>query len=78
MCHLRFLASFQTAASEFATDAVISGSMKDTVDHVVTEYGVDALRGASPNERARRLIAIAHPAHRDELQFNARKTGLLH
>lgn len=75
---MRFLAFFQTAASEFATEAVISGSTKNTVDHVVTEYGVAALRGASLHERARGLIAIAHPAHRDELQFKARKTGLLH
>jgi acyl-CoA hydrolase len=46
--------------------------------HVVTEYGVAALRGASLNERALRLIAIAHPDHRDKLRFSARKAGLLH
>jgi acyl-CoA hydrolase len=50
---------------------------KNDVDHVVTEYGVAELRGASLSERARRLIAIAHPDHRDELRFNARKAGLL-
>jgi acyl-CoA hydrolase len=53
-------------------------TLKNTVDHVVTEYGVAALRGASLDQRARRLIAIAHPDHRDELTFNARKAGLLH
>jgi len=36
-------------------------TLKNTVDHIVTEYGVAALRGASIDERARRLIAIAHP-----------------
>jgi acyl-CoA hydrolase len=51
---------------------------KNDVDHVVTEYGVAELRGASLSERASRLIAIAHPDHRDELRFNARKAGLLH
>ncbi len=51
---------------------------KNDVDHVVTEYGVAELRGANLSERASRLIAIAHPDHRDELRFNARKAGLLH
>jgi acyl-CoA hydrolase len=59
------------------TGSVVT-TLKNTVDHVVTEYGVAALRGASLDQRARRLIAIAHPHHRDELTFNARKAGLLH
>jgi acyl-CoA hydrolase len=53
-------------------------TVKNTVDHVVTEYGVARLRGRSIAERARRLIAIAHPDHREELAFNAREFGLLH
>ena len=53
-------------------------TLKNTVDHVVTEYGIAALRGASLNERARRLIEIAHPQHRDQLRYDARKAGLLH
>jgi acyl-CoA hydrolase len=60
------------------TPGSVVTTLKNTVDHVVTEYGVAALRGASLDQRARRLIAIAHPDHRDELQFNARKVGLLH
>ncbi|WP_030842576.1 acetyl-CoA hydrolase/transferase family protein [Streptomyces hygroscopicus] len=60
------------------TPGSVVTTLKNTVDHVVTEYGVANLRGASLHERARRLIAIAHPDHRDELRFNARKTGLLH
>jgi acyl-CoA hydrolase len=38
------------------------------VDYVVTEYGVAHLRGASLIERAERLIAVAAPEHRDDLQ----------
>jgi acyl-CoA hydrolase len=40
---------------------------KNTVDKIVTEYGVAELRGKSIKERAEALIAIAHPDHRDEL-----------
>lgn len=36
-------------------------------DHVVTEYGVAHLKGKSESERARALIAIAHPKFRDEI-----------
>ncbi len=47
------------------------------VDHVVTEYGVVRLRGAPVNERARRLISIAHPDFRAELQEQAERLGYL-
>lgn len=40
---------------------------KNTVDKIVTEYGVAELRGRSIRERATSLIAIAHPDHRAEL-----------
>lgn len=42
-------------------------------DYVVTEYGVAHLRGRSVSDRVRELIAIAHPAVRDELLFEAKK-----
>lgn len=60
------------------TPGSVVTTLKNTVDHVVTEYGVAELRGATLSERAHRLIAVAHPDHRDELRFNARKAGLLH
>ena len=34
-------------------------AVKNTVDHVVTEYGVAELRGRSIRERSRALIDIA-------------------
>jgi acyl-CoA hydrolase len=40
---------------------------------VVTEYGVAELFGQSLRERAKRLIAIAHPDFRDELTVYAKK-----
>jgi acetyl-CoA hydrolase len=38
------------------------------VDAIVTEHGVAHLRGCGLAERARRLVAIAHPAHREALE----------
>ncbi|MEJ2860445.1 acetyl-CoA hydrolase/transferase family protein [Actinomycetospora flava] len=52
-------------------------TFKNIVDHVVTEYGVAELRGATIAERTTRLIAIAHPAFRDELTAQARTLGYL-
>jgi acyl-CoA hydrolase len=46
--------------------AVVSLTRND-VDYVVTEYGVAWLRGQSIGERAKRLIAIAHPDFRETL-----------
>lgn len=45
---------------------------KNTTDRVVTEFGVAELRGRSIRERTQALIAIAHPAFRDELTAAAR------
>jgi acyl-CoA hydrolase len=52
-------------------------TLKNTVDKVVTEYGVAELRGRSIRERTKALIAIAHPAFRDELERSARELGYL-
>ena len=50
-------------------------TIKNTVDKVVTEWGVAELRGRSIRERARALIAIAHPDHRDDLRAAAQRLG---
>ncbi len=52
-------------------------SFKNIVDNVVTEHGVAELRGASIRERTERLIAIAHPKFRDELEHEAKEIGYL-
>lgn len=46
------------------------------VHYIVTEYGVVNLFAKSLRERARLLISIAHPDHREELERQARE--LLH
>ena len=45
---------------------------KNTVDKVVTEYGVAELRGRSIRERTEALISIAHPDHRERLNEAAK------
>ena len=52
-------------------------TLKNTVDKVVTEWGVAELRGRSLRQRAEALIAIAHPAHRDRLRAEAVAIGHL-
>ena len=61
---------------QFAAGEVVTNS-KNTVDKVVTEYGVAELRSKSVRERATALIGIAHPAHRDHLTAEAKRLGHL-
>ncbi len=41
--------------------------------YIITEYGVAELYGQNLRERAKRLIAIAHPDHRERLEKEARE-----
>mgnify|MGYP002475781438 FL=1 len=41
------------------------------VHYVITEYGIANLYGKSIRERARALISIAHPDHRDKIKHEA-------
>lgn len=55
-----------------AVGAAVTLSRND-VDYVVTEYGVAALRGTPLRERVKRLIAIAHPDFREDLETKAKE-----
>ena len=59
------------------TPGAVCTTSKNDVDYVVTEYGLAHLRGRSLSERAKALIAIAHPDFRDELRFEAKKRGII-
>ena len=50
---------------------------RNDVHFIVTEYGVAELRGKSIRDRARALIAIAHPEFRDHLTKQASETGII-
>ena len=68
--------SISKIVSQLAPGDVVT-TLKNTVDKVVTEWGVAELRGHSIRERATALIAIAHPDHRDRLRSEARRAGYL-
>ncbi len=53
-------------------------SVRETLDLVVTEYGVTSLKGRTIRERALALIDIAHPDDRAELVRLAKEAHLLH
>ena len=59
------------------TEGSVVTTLKNTVDHVVTEHGIAKLRGRSLSKRAEALIAIAHPDHREALEREAAEAGLL-
>lgn len=59
------------------TPGSVVTTLKNTVDHVVTEHGIARLRGRPIAQRARALIAIAAPEHREELEREAHELGLL-
>ncbi|WP_020656114.1 acetyl-CoA hydrolase/transferase family protein [Massilia niastensis] len=48
---------------------------RSEVDVIVTEYGAAHLRACPLQERARRLIAIAHPSHREALSRALHECG---
>lgn len=60
--HSRIVAKLNGPVSTPRSDAGI----------IVTEYGVADLRGATLAERARRMLAIAHPDHRERLERESR------
>ncbi|QGG97014.1 propionyl-CoA--succinate CoA transferase [Actinomarinicola tropica] len=68
--------SFSRIRPQLTNGSVVT-TMKNTVDKVVTEFGVAELRGRSIRERTRALIRIAHPDFRDELERDAKELGYI-
>ena len=50
---------------------------RNHVHYIVTEYGAVNLKYQSIEKRTKKLISIAHPDFRDELEFEAKKIGWL-
>jgi len=59
------------------TPGAIVNTPRSDVDNIVTEYGIAHLQGDELKNRAKSLIAVAHPDFRDELTFYAKKMNWL-
>lgn len=68
--------SVSRIVSRLSPGSVVT-TLKNTVDHIVTEHGVAELRGRSLRERAKAMIAIAAPEFRDRLTADAKELGYL-
>lgn len=56
----------------------VTTTLRSEVQYVCTEYGCVYLFGADLPTRAKRLISIAHPQFREQLEFDAKKVGLIY
>jgi hypothetical protein len=59
------------------TPGSVFTTSKNTVDKVVTEFGVTELGGKILRQRAQALIGIADPRFRDELSAAARQMAII-
>jgi acetyl-CoA hydrolase/transferase-like protein len=59
---------FHTGMITVALDGGVVTTARSDVDAVVTEHGIAALAGCTVAERARRLVAVAAPHHREQLE----------
>jgi acyl-CoA hydrolase len=62
----------RTGASTIVPSVAVVSTPRCDVEVVVTEHGVADLRGVDDAERARRLAAVAAPAHREALTIAAK------
>lgn len=65
-------ATASDGTSRIVADVETVTTPRADVDAIVTEWGVAELRGCGLAERARRMIAIAAPEHRDALSARLR------
>lgn len=59
------------------TPGALVTTSKNDVDYIVTEYGIARLRGRTLSQRAKALIAIAHPDFREELTQQAKQQNII-
>jgi len=79
-----FIAFYSTARSgevsrivPMLTQGAVVTTPRQDVHYLVSEHGVALLKGKSVPERAKAIIALAHPKFRDWLTEEARKLGYL-
>ncbi|MDO4798922.1 MAG: acetyl-CoA hydrolase/transferase C-terminal domain-containing protein [Bacillota bacterium] len=57
----------------FLKEGTAVTTTRNDVDYIITEYGIAHLRGKTLRERAKALVAIAHPDHRPMLEEEFKK-----
>ena len=62
--------TISSIVAQHATGSVVTLS-RNTVDYIITEYGIAPMRGRSVRQRVENLIAVAHPDFRAELRKQA-------
>jgi acyl-CoA hydrolase len=62
-----FRSTNRTGHSSIVPQVELVSTPRCDVSVVVTEHGIADLRGVGDTERARRLIAVAAPEHREQL-----------
>ena len=72
--NLKQEANILISASEFPNQF----NIRDSIDMIITEYGVASLSGRTVRERAQALIEIAHPEDRRTLIEQAKKKKILY
>ena len=55
------------------TPGAVVTTLRNYTNWIVTEYGAVDLRGCTVKERALKLISIAHPDDREELERGAKE-----
>lgn len=59
------------------TEGACVTTSRHDVEYIVTEYGVAYMKGKSVEDRAKALIAIAHPDFREQLAKEACEAGII-
>ena len=67
--------TISSIVAQHATGSVVTLS-RNTVDYIITEYGIAPMRGRSVRQRVENLIAVAHPDFRAELRKQANELHL--
>ncbi len=62
--------SLSSIVAQHAPGGVVTLS-RNTVDYIITEFGIAPMRGRSVRQRVENLIAVAHPDFRSELRQQA-------
>ena len=65
--------SMVSKVTPYITQGAAVTTSRNDVDYIITEHGIAELKGKTLKQRARNLIAVAHPSFRDQLKEDFEK-----